>query len=97
MKLTLDGFIKRGQSHHMNKPLTKSEKTELLQKISREATDCTVLSSDSWENVEVWNLVPCWIQNAEMDGNDLITHVECALCDESPEVGKYFRAIGFNF
>lgn len=77
--------------------LTKTEKTELLKRISLEATDCTTLYSASFEKIEVWNLVTCWIQTAEEEGNDLLSHVECQLCDETPEVGAYFRKLGINF
>jgi len=84
----------------MKTNLSREQKVALLNEISS-AHDTkweVALESVTWgTKVEVWNLVACWIQNAESDKNDIIAHVECALCDESAEIGKYFRALGFNF
>jgi hypothetical protein len=78
--------------------LTKTEKAQLIEKLSFEAIDCTLLPSITWgEPTEVWNLATCWIQDAEAEGNDLVAHVECALSFESNEIGAYFRSLGFNF
>ena len=55
------------------------------------------VASNSRGTVEMWNLICCWTQDAEQEGNDLVRHIECALCDESNEVQEYFMSQGFEF
>lgn len=55
------------------------------------------VSSNSRGTIEVWNLILCWSQDAEQEGNDLVRHIECALCDESAEVQEHFISQGFEF
>ena len=55
------------------------------------------VATDSHGTIEVWNLLLCWSQDADQEGNDLVRHVECALCVESKEVQDYFISEGFEF
>tara|TARA_R110001632_G_scaffold218110_1_gene347094 strand:- start:317 stop:538 length:222 start_codon:yes stop_codon:yes gene_type:complete len=55
------------------------------------------VASNSRGTVEMWNLILCWTQDAEQEGNDLVRHIECALCDESANVQEYFISQGFEF
>lgn len=48
-------------------------------------------------DIAIWNLITCWEQNAESDKNDIIAHIECALCDETEEAQEFFRSKGFTF
>lgn len=68
-----------------------------LNEISTLATDCVVLRSNDYGDVEAWNLVTCYIQNAEDMKNDLLSHIECSLASESPDVQAYFRNLGITY
>lgn len=78
--------------------IEKANTARIIRTVSREtAIYCAVLNSDSYGELEAWNLATCWIQNAESDGNELAAHVECALSYESKEVAAYFHALGIKF
>tara|TARA_R110002074_G_scaffold109647_1_gene236361 strand:+ start:110 stop:355 length:246 start_codon:yes stop_codon:yes gene_type:complete len=55
------------------------------------------LESNRGRSYELRSLIGIWTDDAEQEGNDLIGHVECALCYESDEVQKYFKSQGFEF
>lgn len=74
----------------------RAEKLAILAKIESEQAE-VVLESLNYGNVEVWNYILCYRQNAESDGNDLIAHVECALSCDNESVQSFFRKHGFSF
>jgi hypothetical protein len=77
----------------------RAAKAELIIKLasSYDPRGSKVLNTLSYGLIEVWNYCECIRQNAEADGNDLVSHFECALADELPEVGAHFRSLGFSF
>lgn len=79
------------------KQLTNEAATAILDTLSFNATDCTILNSVSYGVVEAWNLATCYLQNAEMDKVTVLAYMESALCYESDSVQSYFRALGFQF
>jgi hypothetical protein len=81
----------------MKKPLSEKRAKAILDKLSREATDCTILKSLSYGDVEAWNLATCYLQNVEMDKVSVLGYMGSALCYETDSVQSYFRALGFTF
>jgi hypothetical protein len=79
------------------KTLSVKRATRILEKLSREAKDCTLLASISYGEVEAWNLATCYLQNAELDGCNIVSYLGSALCYESKAVQSYFRKLGFTF
>ena len=55
------------------------------------------VASNSHGDIEVWNLVLCWSQDADQEGNDLVRHLQYAIAAESDEVQEYFTSQGFEF
>lgn len=81
----------------MQSTRSKNKAVKRLHEVSLLATDCTILHSISYGNVEAWNLVTCYLDNAEAEGNDLLAHVESSVSDESKDVQAYFRKLGIEF
>ena len=55
------------------------------------------LASNSHGMIEVWNLILCWSQDADQEGNELVRHVEFAVAAEGDSVQEYFKLHGFKF
>ena len=55
------------------------------------------VASNSHGDIEGWNLVLCWSQDADQEGNDLVRHLQFAIAVESDEVQEYFTSQGFEF
>jgi hypothetical protein len=75
----------------------RARKKDLLQALYQGEHHTVILNSITWGEIEVWNFIECNRQNAEDSKGDEVAHMECALCDESKEVGEFFRKHGFNF
>ena len=69
---------------------------ETLNYLSR-LDNTSELASNSHGMVEVWNLILCWSQDADQEGNELGRHVEFAVAAESDSVQEYFKLHGFKF
>lgn len=88
----------RREEHAINLENQNSNIARIIGDISRnDGVYITELDSASYGKVEAWNLATCWIQNAEHDKTPLADYVKCQLCEESKQVGAYFRAAGINF
>jgi hypothetical protein len=78
--------------------MTEKKANEILGRISLETDEHNViLHSNSYGDVEAWNLATCYLQNAEIDKVSLVDYMECALAYESQDVQAYFKAFGFSF
>lgn len=82
----------------MKKEQNKINQLATLEALHKEAYETKVeVETNNYGEIEVWNWIDCQYQNAEQESNDIVRHIESALCDESKELGAFFLKAGFNY